>query len=118
LRPDIALRALDQKRKAEALSRRSARHAEKIRQLLQKAIEAQRAGDEILFRKLMSNNPDLPVYTDQSLVKPEPRAERDLDSEDLDDTGLEYPERPTEIRVLNPVVQITAGGKAVSRIFV
>lgn len=118
LRSDLALRALDQRRKTEALSRRSARHAEKIRQLLQKAIETQRAGDEVLYRKLMSNNPDLPVYTDQSLVKPEPRVERDAVAEEMDDGGLEYPDRPTEIRVLNPVVQIPAGGKAVIRIFI
>jgi hypothetical protein len=117
LRSDVALRALDQRRKAEALSRRSARHAEKIRQLLQRAIEAQREGEEVLYRKLMSNNPDLPVYTDQSLVKPEPREDGDPDLES-NETDLEYPAEPSEIRVLNPVVQIPAGGKAVIRLFV
>jgi len=115
LRSDKYLTALDRRRKEGALSRRNAEHAEKIRRLLKKAIETQRQGDAQLYRRLLSSNPELPIYTDQPLVKPEPREEQE-EVEQVE-AGLEYGDEPTELRVLNPIVQIPAEGKAVVRLF-
>ena len=97
------------------MSRRAAEHAERIRKMLQRAIDSLRQGQSPLFKKTMSANPALELYGDQPLVAVEPNGGPPTPKpEDLE---IEYEGEPTEMRVVNPFVRVPAGGKAVIKIW-
>jgi hypothetical protein len=114
LQSDRSLSDLDRRRKQNALGRRNAQHAERIKKMLQRAIDSMRQGVATLYRKVSSTNHDLPVFGDQPLVQGEPRTA--AEDETTAATAPSYPEHPTEFRVVNPIVQVPAGGKAVVKL--
>jgi hypothetical protein len=113
LQSDSKLHQLDRQRKEAALQRTSKEQTERINKLLAKAIESLRVGDITVYKKLLSSNPDLQIYGDQPLIKPEepePRPSPEKEPEPI------YTTEPTALVVLNPVVRVPAGGKAVVRL--
>jgi hypothetical protein len=113
LQSDSKLHELDRVRKEAALHRTSKEQTDRINQLLVKAIESLRAGDITVYKKLLSSNPDLQIYGDQPLIKPEePEPTTLTDKEPVP----VYTGDPTALVVLNPVVRVPAGGKAVVRL--
>src|SRR6266851_254422 len=112
---DSKLHELDRDRKAAALRRTSKEQTERINKLLVKAIDSLREGDITTFKKLLSSNPDLPIYGDQTLIKPEePEPSEAKEKEAI--VQPVFPDEPTQLTVLNRVVRVPAGGKAVVRL--
>lgn len=114
LQSDPDLRELDRKRKEQALGRKSAEQAERIKKLLAKQIASLREGQETVFTRVVSSNSELPILGDQPLL--EETTEPTPASETTEPAYLEFPDEPTQLRVLNPVIQVRAGGKAVVRL--
>ena len=117
LRQDEALRDEERRRKERALGRRSKEQADRIRARLAKAIEALRKGMVQKYRTIMSNNPELPLFTDQLLVDPPERNGSDpADAHDDSAEPITYEGDPTFIKVLNGPIRVPAGGRAVIRV--
>lgn len=118
LASDTQLRGLDRRRKDMALSRRADEHAARIRKMLAKAIEASRQGEQETFHKVISSNPELPLFADQPIVQPEPAEPSEAQEEPAVPTARpEYSGEPTDLRVINPKVRVPAGGKAVVKLW-
>jgi len=113
LQSDSKLHELDRQRKEAALRRTSKEQTDRINKLLAKAIDTLRTSDITVYRKLLSSNPDLQIYGDQPLVKPE---EPESKASNEKEPEPAYSGEPTTLLVLNPVVRIPAGGKAVVRL--
>jgi hypothetical protein len=112
LRQDDYLRGEEKRRRERALSHESKEQAERIQQLLEKAITGYQEGNVELFRAVMSSNQRLPLYENQPLADPEPPVSDPQERPELQDfTG-----DPTYVRVLNAPVHVPAGGRAVVRV--
>jgi hypothetical protein len=114
---DAELRGLEAKRKQRALERRSQDQIDRINKMLEKAIQGLHEGKQMAFRKVVSANQNLVVLGDQLLVDETPQAAAQK-REQLDVAKLPPPTgEPTQLSVVNPIVRIPAGGKAVVRLW-
>ena len=110
---DKVLSDLDRERKEAVLARKSQSQAKRIQKLLEKHIASLRQGQAAVFRKVVSSNTELPILGDQPLLDEAPPAAPD---DRLERAHVEYEGDPTTLTVLNPTVQVRAGGKAVVRL--
>lgn len=112
LKSDESLRREESQRKEKALGRRSKEQTERIRRLLEKAVDSVRE-NEIKYRRTLSSNSDLPLLTDQPLLDEDEAKPRE-DGIDIDEAV--FVGEPSFIRVLNSPVRVPAGGRGVLRL--
>lgn len=113
---DKDLRAMDRARKEAALARQSEAETKRINELLKSAISTLKLGPQPVFRKIISSDSRFALLGDQPLIDDTPDTRPISDPPGPDVQLTDPPPVPTELRVLNPNVQVPAGGTGVVRL--
>ena len=113
IRQDEWLRTEEKKRRTMSLGQESKEQAERIQKMLASAISAYRDGKVDSFKKLLSADEDLQLFSDQPLADPNPPKPPGEDEEAIQP---EFVGPPSFLHVLNGPVHVPAGGRAVVRL--